>query len=115
MNALHKKIEEAEKEFNKAMSEAKSATDEAIAGLTRTSHEIKVIARYGRMVAAHFQRDIKNLGHVPSVEVSSERGTTKHGGAWPTDFDLFDENDGETESERRMWAARDSYDMREGK
>lgn len=33
-----------------------------------------------------------------------------HGG-----FDLFDENDGETKSERRRWEAADAYDMREGK
>lgn len=118
MNALRKKIEKVEEEFNQAMSDAKSATDEALNDISRSSHEIKLSARYARMWAYKVQKEIlrlRDLSRAPSLAVSSEGDTTKDGGARPLDLDLFDENDGLTESDRRMWAARDAYDMRDGK
>lgn len=118
MNALRKKIEETEDTFNEAMTKAKTATDEALVDIRRSSHEMKLGARYARMWAYKVQKtilELRDLSRVPSLSVSSGGGTTKDEGARPLDLDLFDENDGETEAERRMWAARDAYDMRDGK
>lgn len=107
--------ERARKDFDEAMAEAQSATNNAVEELMAASYASKVNARYARMYAYKLQKTIKNLSHAPNLAVSPERDTTKEEGAWPLDLDYFDENDGETESERRMWAARDAYDMREGK
>lgn len=107
MNAL-RKIEI----FNEAIKEARSSVDQALKELERTAHEQKVHERYARMYVARLQRAIKYLGHSPSLAVSSERDTTKDGGERPLDLGMFDENDGESEEEHRMWSARDAADMR---
>lgn len=63
---------------------------------------------------ARAEKELNDLRHAPSLAVIQLGGATKDGGAWRP-IEMFDENDEETESERRMWAARDSYDMRDGK
>lgn len=59
--------------------------------------------------------ELRNLNPVPSLAQTQPSGeaTSKDGGAGP--LDLFDEIDGETESQRRAWASADNYDMRDGK
>lgn len=113
MNPLRKRIEEVETQFNHEMHEANSAINNAIEELSDSARRQKVNYRFARMYAYRLQKAVKDLSHAPSLAESRSGGTTKDGGAWQPD--LFDDNDGETESERRTWAARDSYDMRDGK
>lgn len=78
-------------------------------------HNYKVQSQKAHEVVEWAIKELKDLSRASSLAVSSERDTTKDGEARHLDLDLFDENDELTEAERREWAARDKYDMRDGK
>ena len=115
MNSLDRRLEQSRNQFVEAMNGAKSATDEALEEFLKMSHESKVYARYARMYAYKMQKAFEDLGRAPSLMVNSERDKPIDERARPLDYGMFDENDGMSEPQRRMWTARDNYDMREGK
>lgn len=55
------RIEDAKREFDKALAEARTATDDAMRELMDTTKVSKASARYARMYASRLQRDINNL------------------------------------------------------
>lgn len=79
---LLQRIQESERVHNVAMKEAREVAEKAMKEFLQMKHEEKIRQRYARMFASRLQRTIKDLCHVPSLAVSSERDTTKDGGTW---------------------------------
>lgn len=69
-------------QFLEDLKEAKKVANDAAREFIQLRREQKIHERLVRMKVSSFMRTLEQFNHAPSLAVSSERDTTKDGGAW---------------------------------